>query len=66
MTNKRVWMNKKTGDLYEAVFGGCFGPFITWEDLTTPERKNTPITDKSPIRFSDEYEANDYEDLGEL
>jgi len=64
----RVLMHLETGDLYEHVFGGCFGPWICWEDLTTDDRKEIPISAKSPIMFSDDprYELGKFHDLGEL
>lgn len=65
MANERVWVHKETGQLYE-MFDGCFGSVIVWEDLTHPIRKNIPITKDSPIKFSDEYDADDFIDLGEL
>lgn len=61
----RVWMHKKTGQLYEQ-FQSFMGGVIAWEDLTTPEQRHKPIKDDSPLQFEDVYNANHFEDLGEL
>ena len=65
MANERVWMHKKTGQLYE-MFDGCFGEVVACEDLTHPDVANKPIDKNTKISFSDEYDAGDFIDLGEL
>lgn len=62
---EKVWMHKKTGQLYEH-FVGILGGVIAWEDLTSPKWKDRRITRDTPLQFDDEYNVDDFEDLGEL
>lgn len=58
----KVWMNKKSGQLFEK-WHSPFGDVITWEDLSIGDDK--PCSE-CKLLFSDQYNRDHYEELGDL